>query len=232
VFAVSGYASLREIADIRKVQVNVYASARSHTHKHADNGAITLWVDGREWLIDPGMYAYGVDDEFGDHYRSAAAHNTLELHEAGDFRYGANPTSIAGRDLGGDSPSVDVWNRAYPFAAVRRTVTWSRRDHRLYLRDVVETDHPGVVAFAHFHFGPNIRAAAHDGLIECVDPAGNRMRIELRSGAQAVEIRSGAMTPAVAGWRYFGAMRREPIDTARISLGAGVDRLECAIDLP
>lgn len=48
-------------------------------HGHADTLSFTLSVGGREFLIDPGTYAYHEDAAWRDYFRSTAAHNTVRI---------------------------------------------------------------------------------------------------------------------------------------------------------
>jgi hypothetical protein len=48
-------------------------------HGHADALAVTLDVDGRPMLVDPGTYLYHSGGEWRDWFRSTLAHNTLCL---------------------------------------------------------------------------------------------------------------------------------------------------------
>lgn len=46
-------------------------------HGHADALAFTLSVAGREFLVDPGTYAYQTKRKWRDYFRGTSAHNTL-----------------------------------------------------------------------------------------------------------------------------------------------------------
>lgn len=46
-------------------------------HGHADALSFTLSAGGREFLIDPGTYAYHTNREWRDYFRGTASHNTL-----------------------------------------------------------------------------------------------------------------------------------------------------------
>jgi hypothetical protein len=48
-------------------------------HGHADAASMTLAVDGRQVLIDPGTYLYGSGGAWRDWFRSTPAHNTLNI---------------------------------------------------------------------------------------------------------------------------------------------------------
>lgn len=53
--------------------------APSHAHGHADALSITLSVDGRDLLIDPGTYAYTAAPEWRAYFRGSRAHNTVTV---------------------------------------------------------------------------------------------------------------------------------------------------------
>jgi hypothetical protein len=48
-------------------------------HGHADALAIYLSVSGREFLIDPGTYAYHTKKKWRDYFRGTSAHNTVRI---------------------------------------------------------------------------------------------------------------------------------------------------------
>jgi hypothetical protein len=52
----------------------------SVAHGHADPLSLLVSQRGKPWTIDSGMPYYGGSREWLDHFRSAAAHNTLEIH--------------------------------------------------------------------------------------------------------------------------------------------------------
>ncbi len=48
-------------------------------HGHADALSFTLSAGGREFLIDPGTYAYHTQERWRQYFRGTAAHNTLRI---------------------------------------------------------------------------------------------------------------------------------------------------------
>ncbi len=48
-------------------------------HGHADALSLLLSVAGQPMLVDPGTYSYLANPRWRDHFRSTAAHNTIEL---------------------------------------------------------------------------------------------------------------------------------------------------------
>lgn len=61
-------------------------------HGHADALAIEVAIRGRNLLVDPGTYTYHETKELRDHFRSTAAHNTLEV----DGRSSSEPGNAFG----------------------------------------------------------------------------------------------------------------------------------------
>lgn len=48
-------------------------------HGHADALAFSLFIKGREFLIDPGTYAYHTEQKWRNYFRGTAAHNTVRV---------------------------------------------------------------------------------------------------------------------------------------------------------
>jgi hypothetical protein len=59
-------------------------------HGHADALAFTLSVGGREFLIDPGTYAYHTQKKWRDYFRGTAAHNTVVVDGENQSEIGGN----------------------------------------------------------------------------------------------------------------------------------------------
>src|SRR6267142_132853 len=59
-------------------------------HGHADALAFTLSVGGKEFLIDPGTYAYHTQGPWRRYFRGTAAHNTLRVDGMDQSQSGGN----------------------------------------------------------------------------------------------------------------------------------------------
>ena len=62
---------------------------RNGGHAHADALSLTLSIDGRPLLIDPGTSTYTMDSQLRDGMRSTASHNTVNV----DGRSQSKPTA-------------------------------------------------------------------------------------------------------------------------------------------
>jgi hypothetical protein len=59
-------------------------------HGHADALAMTLSVGGKEFLIDPGTYAYHTQKKWRDYFRGTSAHNTVAVDDENQSVIGGN----------------------------------------------------------------------------------------------------------------------------------------------
>ena len=66
--------------DAGPIADGLHADATPSTaHGHLDTLQVLYFAGGRDMLIDPGMPNYFGDREWVRHFRSAAAHNTIEI---------------------------------------------------------------------------------------------------------------------------------------------------------
>lgn len=93
VFAEGGYSVINEAIGGRQVSLVFdhgplgYLSIAAHGH--ADALAVTLAVDGKPVLVDPGTYLYHSGGAWRDWFRGTAAHNTLTMP-------GADQSTVSG----------------------------------------------------------------------------------------------------------------------------------------
>ena len=121
-----GYYFLRNGWDVNSTMLiysNNYCESES-THCHQDNGTISLWSKGRNFLPDPGVYSYGGTAETNamkNELRKTCSHNTLTKNLET-----ISQSSIKGRCLltksGDDYDVVVAENRSYNDLTHRRAV--------------------------------------------------------------------------------------------------------------
>ena len=150
---------------------------RNGGHAHSDALSLTLSMEGRPLLIDPGTSTYTMDAGLRNLMRSTASHNTLTIDDrsqslpAGPFHWHStvDARTIAWRS----SPAFD-WIEAvhdgYFPARHRRTVVRTR--HAGWL--IVDTVRgPGRhVAAAHWHFDRAWRVMAENGRVRATHDDG------------------------------------------------------------
>ncbi|MDE2585447.1 MAG: alginate lyase family protein [Betaproteobacteria bacterium] len=118
-------------------------------HGHADALSFTLAVGGREFLIDPGTYAYHTQGAWRDYFRGTAAHNTLRVDGLDQSVSGGNFMWLRharGRCLEfRQTPHQDYfagWHDGYlrladPVAHTRR-ISLDKFTHRIVIEDVLD----------------------------------------------------------------------------------------------
>ena len=189
-------------------------------HGHADALSVTLSVGGREFLIDPGTYAYHTQERWREYFRGTAAHNTVRIDGLDQSVPGGNFMWLrharAGCSLWLSSPEKDSfegWHDGYMRledpVKHRRLVQLDKRARRVLIEDVLEMeDEHEVELFFHCSEAcrvdpvPGGYALARDGLtLKLLLPEGGAARVE-----------RGALAP-ILGWVSRAFDRREPTST-------------------
>jgi hypothetical protein len=137
----------------REIRAVVDAGALGYTsiaaHGHADALAFTLSVQGREFLIDPGTYAYHTQPEWRRYFRGTAAHNTLRIdgldqsEQGGNFLWLRKARAACSQWLSSaDADSFEGWHDGYMRLADpvkhRRRIALDKRERRLSVEDALE----------------------------------------------------------------------------------------------
>lgn len=95
VFPEGGYYILGcDFEDEREIKLIIDAGPLGYlslaAHGHADALALSLSVGGREFLIDPGTYAYHTQKAWRDYFRGTSAHNTVVVDGENQSVIGGN----------------------------------------------------------------------------------------------------------------------------------------------
>src|SRR6267143_762175 len=117
-------------------------------HGHADALAFTLSVGGKEFLIDPGTYAYHTQGPWRRYFRGTAAHNTLRVDGMDQSQSGGNFMWLRKADarctLWRPSDERDVfegWHDGYLRLADpvlhRRRITLEKAARRIVIEDIL-----------------------------------------------------------------------------------------------
>ena len=138
-------------------------------HGHADALAIYLSVAGREFLVDPGTYAYHTKKEWRDYFRGTSAHNTVRID-------GENQSVIGGNfmwtrkaecrcdafELGEDedlfSGRHDGYERLRDPVVHRREIRYLKREGEIIVTDTLECKGSHTVE-RFWHFAEDCRVA-------------------------------------------------------------------------
>src|SRR5688572_13117615 len=213
---------------------------RNATHGHADALSFTLSVGGREFLVDPGTYAYHTQQAWRRYFRGTAAHNTVRIDgldqavSGGRFRW--RKKARAGCSLWLSSPekdSFEAWHDAYlrldDPVKHRRLIELDKAARRVLIEDTLEMGEEHDVELF-FHFSERCKVdpcpggfvVTHDGI---------SLTILLPEGGSPC-VYQGNLSPML-GWRSRAFDVRVPAPTivwqARLS---GTTRLRTLITVP
>jgi len=228
----------------REIRAVVDAGPLGYTsiaaHGHADALAFTLSVGGREFLIDPGTYAYHTQERWREYFRGTAAHNTVRIdgldqsEQGGNFMWMKHARAGCGLWLSSaDKDSFEGWHDGYQRledpVKHRRLIELDKRARRLIIEDALDmADEHDVELLFHCAEQCQIQAVEGGYLIE---RDGVQLRLALPVNG-AAELHRGSVAP-IFGWVSRAFDRREPTTTivwrARLS---GPALLRSEIELP
>lgn len=124
---------------------------RIAAHGHADALSFTLSLGGREFLVDPGTYAYHTQEAWRQYFRGTAAHNTARVDGLDQSEPGGNfmwlHKAQAYCSDWRSSDAIDVfegWHDGYRRLADpvthQRRITLDKRRHRIAIEDRFQMD--------------------------------------------------------------------------------------------
>jgi hypothetical protein len=205
----------------REVRAVVDAGPLGYTaiaaHGHADALAFTLSVGGREFLIDPGTYAYHTQEAWRQHFRGTSAHNTLRVdgldqsEQGGNFMWTRHARAGCSLWLSStEKDSFEGWQDGYTRledpVKHRRLIELDKEARHFLIEDSVEMSaQHEVELFFHCAEQCRIEETAEGYLIS---RDGIIVRLTLPAGGTSEVVR-GSLAP-MAGWVSRSFDRREP----------------------
>jgi hypothetical protein len=169
----TGYVVMRDASGSHAVFDTAPHGYLNAGHAHADALAVTLTLDGRPLLVDPGTSTYTMDPALRDRLRSTMSHNTVAV----DGRSQSTPAGPFHWLTRADA-ALQIWRRNDEFDYAEGTHDgYAPLRHQ---RAVVRTAQSGWliadaiaggghhVAAAHWHFAPEWRLEAGAGRLHAV----------------------------------------------------------------
>ena len=189
-------------------------------HGHADALAFTLSVGGREFLIDPGTYAYHTQAAWRQYFRGTSAHNTLRVdgldqsEQGGNFMWTQHARIGCGLWLSStEKDSFEGWHEGYTRledpVKHRRLIELDKEACHLLVEDTVEmaAEHE-VELFFHCAEDCDVQDAP-DGYVLTRD--GITVKLKLPENGTSEVVRA-SLAP-MAGWVSRSFDRRSPTAT-------------------
>lgn len=208
----------------REIRVVADAGPLGYTsiaaHGHADALSFTLSALGREFLIDPGTYAYHTQQAWRQYFRGTSAHNTLRIDGLDQSEQGGNflwlHKARAGCSLWLPTAQADTfegWQDGYLRLADpvrhRRLLSLDKRARRLVVEDTLEMQGSHEIELFFHCAEPCSVDPVPGGFVLSRD--GAQVRFALPPSGDS-SVHRGEVSP-ILGWVSRGFDRRQPIHT-------------------
>lgn len=195
-------------------------------HGHADALALTLSVGGREFLIDPGTYAYHTQKNWRDYFRGTAAHNTVEVDGENQSVIGGNFMWLGKADARCEIWAVDDavdrfvgshdgYRRLGDPVLHRREIVFVRGDRRFRVVDTLDCKSDHRVK-CHWHFSELCELELRGDVVTATN-AGQTVSLKLIEPGGEIKLHRGESEPP-RGWisRRFDV--RVPTTTVSVTI--------------
>ena len=197
-------------------------------HGHADALAFTLSIGGREFLIDPGTYAYHTEPAWRAYFRGTSAHNTVRVDERDQSESGGNfmwlskakagcNTWLSGRRLDLFEGWHDGYQRLADPVMHTRRIALDKQTGHIVIDDTLQMAGTHVIELF-FHCDEHTRLSAVGDSGYLLSHEGRTIRIQLpvvpeatRETSATEQIYCGSTQP-IAGWvsRRFDVRQPAP----------------------
>jgi hypothetical protein len=170
-------------------------------HGHADALSVTLSLDGRAWLVDPGTFCYISANNERELFRGTGAHNTLRIDgqdqavPVGPFAWSSIPKVRADQWMTGATFSLFAGSHTgycrLPDPVVHRRLIFHLHGSFWLVRDVAEAKNLHQLEL-NWHFTPDLT----------VFPSGNTFIVAPSQGPQAAtgQLRLALLSLEGTGW--------------------------------
>ena len=193
-------------------------------HGHADALAFTLSLGGREFLVDPGTFAYHTEPLWRTYFRGTGAHNTVRIDREDQSEPGGKFMWLRKADAGcaawqasSEEDFFEGWHDGYlrleDPVMHHRSIRLLKKERRIVIEDRLQMEGEHEVELF-FHWSERCSVQA-DGKAFVAEQGGRTVKLwlpELPGGAG--ELLTASMDP-IGGWisRRFDV--REPAPTVR-----------------
>ena len=213
-------------------------------HGHADALSFTLSAGGKEFLIDPGTYAYHTQSAWRQYFRGTSAHNAVRVDGLDQSVQGGNFMWLKKANAGcslwlssAEKDSFEGWHDGYARLGDpvkhRRLIELDKSARRVLVEDTLDMaeDHEVELLF-HCHESCSVDSIEH-GFLLTRDDISVRLLLPQADGAR-IQVYRGSLAP-MSGWvsRSFDSRLPAPtiVWTARLT-GRAVLRTEIHVPLP
>jgi hypothetical protein len=186
VYPLSGYAVFRDkwhstIEYEQAFHIIVKVGCSSRYHHQQDEGHVSVFAGGEDWLIDSGLFNYNNKDPLRKYMRSRAAHNVPLISHCSyseDFEHRLRAWQVTSYDEAPQRPFVEMKLEVMPPVVHERRVDFDSQTQVLEVRDVVfADDNQSRNINFQWHFPKDKSILIEGNTVLVNSPKGNRLRI-------------------------------------------------------
>lgn len=226
VYAMSGYAVFRDKWPSKEhyqmaVHLITKIGSSSRYHHQQDEGSVSLYARGEDWLIDSGLYNYDNSDPVRRYMRSRSAHNIPLVSHAGyakEFEHRLRAWRVT--DFAEDPlyPFVEMIIEVMEPVVHRRRVSFDAKTAVVeILDDISAKDDELRNITLQWHFPQDKKLVVKDNRVLIHSPLGNSLRIEFEGDSpDRLSVVSGRKGDRVLSCISYKANQVEPSQLLKV----------------
>lgn len=203
----------------------------SQYHHQQDEGHISLYAGGEDWLIDSGLYNYINKDPIRKYMRGRAGHNVPMISHASyakEFKHRLSAWQVDGYSEAVSNPSLNMKLEVLPPVVHRRQIDFDAQAKVVEVEDNVTSDdgqHRSITLQWHFPRDKNI--IIDGSRVVVTSPTGNQLRIDFAGDfPDSLSVAKGQKEERVFSCISYQANKVEPSQLLRVVFK---DRAELAV---
>lgn len=226
VYAQSGYAVFRDQWPGRVHYRNAFhlvakVGCSSRYHHQQDEGHVSLYAGGEDWLIDSGLYNYINSDPVRKYMRGRAGHNVPLISDTSydpDFEHRLQAWQVEDFCESDISPSILMTLKVMRPVTHRRCIEFDAVNKTVEVRDEIGAEDKrkrNITLQWHFPKDKTMTIDGHNVII--TSPTGNRLKLEF-DGAQpdSLSVARGQKEGKVFSCISYKANKVEPSQVLRV----------------
>jgi hypothetical protein len=226
VYSESGYAVFRDQWPSRKdyhkaMHLIAKVGCSSRYHHQQDEGHISLYAGGEDWLIDSGLYNYVNQDPVRKYMRGRSGHNVPVVSHAAydsEFEHRLSAWRVEDFNESDSGPYIDMNLKVMPPVVHDRNIKFDANKKIVDVEDrIVSEDGKERNVTLYWHFPKDKTLVVDNGVVLVTSTKGNLLQVEF-SGARpsTLSIAKGEKDGKVFSCISYKANKVEPSQVLRL----------------
>ncbi len=226
VYPSSGYAIFRdqwpaEEHYSKAFHIVAKVGCSSQYHHQQDEGHISLYGGGEDWLIDSGLYNYINKDPIRKYMRSRAGHNVPMISHASyakEFKHRLSSWQVEGYWEAAGNPHLSMTLEVLPPVVHTRQIDFDTRAKVVEVEDSVAADDGQLRDITlQWHFPQDKTIAICESRVVVTSPTGNQLKIDfIGEDPDSLSVAKGQKEDRVFSCISYQANKVEPSQLLRV----------------